>query len=222
MSVLIYAYHCLTGSDGGLEFQFSWWAVLNLTWFWHYYTWDIFEAAKSLLKYCRKWSRASFVGDNNRMRLFRLKWVNIWKIPLLIIRPCLREADWCCLYQMVCSMRLSPSAPVHTPDGGAAWGKTRGCSQERDVGTKSPHWEKHSQGFQLKMEEKKHFWERYKVTQIWALAGHLSFVCGSLWWWPCPQLVPSMKVPVLLFQGCELLLASEPWGLGCVTLTFVL
>lgn len=140
---------------GVREFQFSWWTLLNLTWFWCYCKWDIFDAAQSLLKCCRRWSRASFAGDNNRMRLFRLKWVNIWKIPLLIIRPCLREADWCCLYQMVCSMRLSPSAPVNTPDGETAWGETWGCSQRIHVGTKSPHWEKHSQGFQLKVEEEK-------------------------------------------------------------------
>lgn len=117
--------------------------------------WGAFDSAKSLLKYCRRWSRASFVGNNNRMRLFRLKWVNIWKIPLLIIRPCLREADWCSLYQMVCSMRASLSAPVNTPDGEAAWGKAWGCSQKIHVGTKPPHWEKHSQGLQLKLEEEK-------------------------------------------------------------------
>lgn len=108
---------------GVWEFQFSWWTVLNLAWLCCYYMWDTFDATKTLLKYCGRWSRTSFVGNNNRMRLFRLKWINIWKNPLLIIRSCLREADWCCLYQMVCRMRLSLSAPVDTPDGEAAWGK---------------------------------------------------------------------------------------------------
>lgn len=77
--------------------QFSCWNVLNAAWFYHCYVQVTFDAAKLLWKYCKRWNKACFIGNKSRIVLFRLKWVNIWKIPLLAIRPCLREAAWCCL-----------------------------------------------------------------------------------------------------------------------------